>query len=290
MKLADFAVFLKLLPGVRRIALVFALGILAFCGHASGQTFPLALCNSSDGTLGIRWIVNAGSLHRAVSALSLQEQRTYFDTPCTFMIAKQRIQPYSAWNSVGTISIRSAREINRCCEQGVGAVMYDPESWQFTPPEEQRNPADFACKIATVVHAQGRLLIVAPAADLVGGGPQRFERFLKAKIAESMARCADVYEIQSQGTELDIQEFQSYVRRAVKQARGANPNIIILAGISTNPTGNTVSAKQLYACIKSVSDVVSGYWLNIPAGGTACPTCGEPKPEVAAELLKLMSK
>ena len=218
----------------------------------------------------------------------MDQQKQYFGTPCTFMVGKLKTQPYAQWNSIGTISIRSAGEMDRCCDEGIGAVMYDPEKWQFTPEEEQRNPGKYACKIAEIVHEQHLLLIVAPAADLVGGGPDRFDRFIQAKIAASMAKCADVYEIQAQGAELDAHAFASYVRKAAEQARGANPNIVVLAGISTNPMGKNVTAKELYACVKAVSDTVNGYWLNIPAGGAACPTCGEPKPEVAAELLERM--
>ncbi|WP_348263456.1 hypothetical protein P8935_02615 [Telmatobacter sp. DSM 110680] len=246
-------------------------------------------CAKADGSAGVRWIVNAGSLHHSVSVIPIEQQQRYFGSPCTFMVGKLKTPPYVQWNAIGTISIRSASEIDRCCDEGVGAVMYDPEKWQFTPEEEQRNPGEYACKIADLVHAQHRLLIVAPAADLVGGGPDRFDRFLRAKIAGSVAKCADVYEIQAQGAELDARDFASYVRRAAQQARRANPNIILLAGISTNPTGRSVTAKELFACVQAISDVVSGYWLNIPAGGAACPTCGEPKPEVAAELLQMMS-
>jgi hypothetical protein len=270
---------------LRRFILFLVIGA-AGARAALAQVPP---CTASNGDLGMRWIVNAGSLHRAAEAIPMDAQQKYFGTPCTFMVGKLKTQPYAGWNSLGTISIRSASERDRCCEEGVGAVLYDPEKWQFTPEEEQRNPGEFACKIAEKVHAQHRLLIVAPATDLVGGGPDRFDRFLHAKIAASMAKCADVYEIQAQGAELDEHEFASYVRKAAEQVRDAHPGIVVLAGLSTNPTGKSVTAKQIYKCVKAVSDVVSGYWLNIPAGGAACPTCGEPRPEVAAELLQMMA-
>ena len=92
--------------------------------------------------------------------------------------------------------------------------MYDPEKWQFTPEEEQRSPGPANTrKIAGIVHAQHRLLIVEPAADLVGRGRDRFDRFLHAKIAASMAKCADIHEIQAQGAELDARDFASNVCR-----------------------------------------------------------------------------
>jgi hypothetical protein len=281
---------MKLLTLRTPFALVFAFSFLIASNlcNSSQAVAQVPPCSQSDGSLGVRWIVNAGSLHGAASAIPFDQQRKYFGTPCTFMVAKLKTQPYAQWNSIATITIRSAGEMEHCCSEGAGAVMYDPEKWQFTPEQEQRNPGEYACQIAGIVHAQHRLLIVAPAADLVGGGPDRFDRFIHAKIAASMAKCADVYEIQAQGAEFDTRDFVSYVRKAAEQARNANPNIVVLAGISTNPMGKKVTANELYACLKAVSDVVSGFWLNIPAGGAACPTCGEPQPEVAAELLEMM--
>ncbi|MGA7245270.1 MAG: hypothetical protein WBX19_18950 [Terracidiphilus sp.] len=195
-----------------------------YAGHANAQSSSVAPrvlpCCQADGALGVRWIVNAGTLHHAVSAIPMEQQQRYFGTPCTFMVGKLKAQPYSQWNSIGTVSIRSATVLESCCDEGVGAVMYDPEKWQFTPDEERRNPGEYACKIAAIVHAHHRLLIVAPAADLVGGGPDRFDRFLRAKIAGSVAKCADVYEIQAQDAELDMHEFQSYVREGRRSRRG----------------------------------------------------------------------
>ncbi|HEV2215621.1 MAG TPA: hypothetical protein VGR64_10060 [Terracidiphilus sp.] len=256
---------------------------------ATEQAMSLPPCAASDGSLGVRWIVNAGSLRRAETAIPLDEQQRLFGTPCTFLIGKQKLEPYAQWNAVGTMTIRSADEAAQCCTEGVGAVLYDPEAWRFTPAEERAHPGAAACRVAERVHALHRLLIVAPAADLVGGGRERFSRFLKAKIAERSARCADVYEIQAQGTEPDVGAFRDFVRAATAQARAAHRGITVLAGISTNPTGREVSVDAVDACVRAVRDEVSGFWLNIPAGGAACPSCGEPKPEVAAELLKKMA-
>ena len=108
--------------------------------NASRVLAQVPPCIPSDGELGVRWIVNAGSLHHAASAISLDQQKQYFGTPCTFMVGKLKTEPFAQWNSIGTISIRSAGEVDQCCDEGVGAVMYDPEKWQFTPEEEQRNP------------------------------------------------------------------------------------------------------------------------------------------------------
>ena len=103
-----------------------------------------------------------------------------------------------------------------------------------------------------------------------------------------MAKCADVVEIQAQGAEANPARFRQFVDAEAQQARTANPNVLVLAGISTNPDGRRVSAQQLLAAVQAVRPVVSGFWLNIPAGGKYCPRCGEPHPEVAMRLLQAL--
>jgi hypothetical protein len=89
-------------------------------------------------------------------------------------------------------------------------------------------------------------------------------------------------DIQAQGSEANLSRFTSFVKEAAAQARGANPHVIVLAGISTNPSGELVSGAQFTSFYNAVRADVNGYWLNIPAQGTACPKCGTPQPKVAA--------
>jgi hypothetical protein len=262
---------------------------------ASSQLAPavaIPSCSKADGGPGLRWIVNAGSLHHSLAAIPMELQQRTFDSPCTFMIGKLSQEPYASWKAIATISIKSFADTGHCCKEGIGAVLYDPEAWEFTPVDEQQHPGDYACKIASLVHAQHRILIAAPATDLVGKWPDlarrtgdRYDHFVQSGVAASMARCADVYEIQAQGAEAESSRFRSYVEAIRKQVRAQNPKIIVLAGISTNPNGRTVSADQVYSSVRAVLPLVDGFWLNIPAGGAFCPQCGQPQPAVAAQLL-----
>lgn len=274
-------------------------GSMAVALHAQSAAAPeLPPCLKQDGSLGVRWIVNAGSLKRSSNAIPVDVQRRYFGTRCTFLTGMARNPSYQDWNAINTMSITDASKAEQCCgNEPVRAILYDPEAWEFTPRDQQLHPAEYACKLAAIVHAQHRLLIVTPATNLIGvidpsskANHNRYDRFVAVNIAGGMARCADVYEILAQGSEMNTAKFSSYVHAIAAQARRANPNIVLLAGISTNPSGQKVTADGVYAAVKSVSDVVSGYWLNIPAGGAYCPRCGEPQPEVAARLLQLMSK
>jgi len=79
-----------------------------------------------------------------------------------------------------------------------------------------------------------------------------------------------------------------FVKEAAEQARSVNPKVIVFAGLSTNPNGRHVTPKDLYDAVLATRNDVAGYWLNIPGGGAACPKCGEPQPQVAVELLKML--
>ncbi|MGH8280448.1 MAG: hypothetical protein ACRETQ_12935 [Gammaproteobacteria bacterium] len=249
----------------------------------------------------LRWIVVAGSLQRSQAAFPLALQRRYFDSPCTFLVAGHRLQAdYRNWVATSTQSSPSLAGVARIVENpSTAAVIYDPEAWPMTPPAEQTDPARAVCQAEAMAHAHHKLLIATPAVDLLRfvapqsqrrlrgrGHSRRYREFEQTGLAGSIARCADVYEIQAQGSEMDTAKFRQFVLAEARQARQANPRVVILAGISTNPSGQRVTAQQLYAAVQSVRRSVSGYWLNIPAGGKYCPRCGEPQP--ARQLLERM--
>jgi hypothetical protein len=245
---------------------------------------------------GLRWLVDSRSLQHSRGEFPLELQRKYFDSPCTFLVGDGAGLPdYRDWSSVRTRTITTLATLDRAVSDSLAAaVLYDPEVWDMTPPEEQRHPVEAACRAASAAHANHKLLIATPAINLVRflrpgapAGGQRFAEFEKTSVAGDMARCADVYEIQAQGVETNRDQFRAFVLAEVRQARAANPGIIVLAGISTNPMGQHVTAQQVLKAVESVREIVDGFWLNIP-GGPYCPTCGVPQPKVAVELLRLL--
>lgn len=241
--------------------------------------------------------MNAGSLRAAQAKFPLDLQRKYFDSPCTFLVLGQHIAPdYREWHAARAHSAPNLEALQRAADDStVSALLYDGEAWEMTPPEEQHDPAAAACHAASIAHAHGDILIATPAIDLMrildpgeARGGRRFEAFTESGLAGRIARCADVYEIQAQGAERDTGKFRRFVEAEAKQARAANPQIVVLAGISTNPTGQRVTVEELFQAVQAVRGVVNGFWLNIPAGGKYCPTCGQPQPQVAVELLEKM--
>ena len=88
--------------------------------------------------------------------------------------------------------------------------------------------------------------------------------------------------------ESNTDEYTDFVDQAAYQARTANPNIVVLAGISTNPGSLSVTAGNLFQASYATRDSVDGYWLNIPNPGAECPRCKSPRPDIALELLHML--
>jgi hypothetical protein len=174
---------------------------------------------------------------------------------------------------------------------GTYAVLYDPEAWSFTPVAEQRDPVQAATRAAAVAHAHGLRLIVTPALNLTtvlapGRQQPRWRAFLDLNLVARLAGLADIIELQAQSLERDTAVYTAFVQAATSQARTANPRIIVLAGLSTNPPGAPVDSQQLTAAVRATRSMVDGYWLNIPGRGPRCPTCNAPRPDIAIQTLQ----
>ena len=173
---------------------------------------------------------------------------------------------------------------------GTFGVLYDPEAWAFTPVAEQQNPVRAATAAAAAAHAHGLQLIVAPAIDLAtvldsnGKGPE-WRQFLDLDLVGRLAKVADVVELQAQSLEQDTRVYTAFVHSAAAQAGAARPGIDLLAGLSTNPPGVAVDAKELTADIRATRPVADGYWVNVPVPGAQCPTCHAAQPGVAVQVL-----
>jgi len=205
-------------------------------------------------------------------------------------------QPLAVAGAEPVVTFSSAGELSQEVSggqlpAGPRALLYDPEAWSFTPHAEQLNPASAAQRARDIAHAHGLSLIVAPALNLTtlrpdpGGGP-RWKQFLRRGLAGSMAKVADVLDIQAQSLERSTSTYAEFVREAAAQARAANPRVAILAGLSTNPPGAPVTSQQLTAVIHATRGIVDGYWLNIPGRGPRCPTCNSPRPDVGRATLR----
>jgi hypothetical protein len=238
------------------------------------------------------WIVNQGALSQLGKAgLGQRQIEELFGTRDTFLTGTGA----GAGRAIHTVTFTSYAKLSAALAdgalpRGARAVLYDNEHWPLTPVAEQQNPAKYEALAAAAVHAHHLLFVSTPATTLTDvlapGATDRYAAYLRLDLAASAARHADAIDIQAQGAEADLAKYVAFVRAAAAQARAANPRVLVFAGISTNPSGQQVTAAQFAAAVNAVRRYVNGFWLNIPAGGIACPRCGTPQPQVALPLLR----
>ena len=273
------------------------------------STLLLSAC--SIGGIGSQTATPTSSSHKytwmiANSALPLLERadasgtlaKTYFDTANTYLLGANSANFPARWQSTPTAVFSSYADLQKAFATNsinaqVKAIVYDNEDWSFIPVQEQHHPELYDQLAAELVHQYHLIFIATPATNLAQvinpTSGNRYNNFLHLGIAGEAARYADVYEIQAQGSEMNTTVYTAFVRQAAEQARAANPNVKVLAGLSTNPSGQQVTGEDLYQAVIATQSSVSGYWLNIPAAGTRCPRCGTPQPQIAVDFLKKLS-
>ena len=183
---------------------------------------------------------------------------------------------------------RFARDVSSgAIPPSVRVVMYDPEGWDETPLNEQQDPITYIERFAALAHARGYFVIITPHPSLVsvpgaacGQLPEETAEaaYLRCRIAEGAARYADAYETQAQALERDPKAYRAFVSQTAAQARAANPNVIMLSGLSTAP-GYPATPEMLFAAWSSVEGVVDGHYLSLARLHY---------PEVAAAFLKMV--
>jgi hypothetical protein len=242
---------------------------------------------------GLTWVIDRSALAALGSAgMSNSQLSELFNNAHTYIVGSAsgtaESANISAWISPQSITVTDLRPAG--FSRGAAAVLYDVEDWALTPKAQQQNPAKYEAEGHRLARTRGVVFIAAPAMDLVhvldpNGSGTVAQRFLTLDLIGQAARNADVVDIQAQGLEGSSQ-YTSFVTAAAAQAKATNPDVRVLAGLSTNPAGRTIGAAALARDAESVRGVVDGYWLNIPSSGTACPTCGTARPQVAVLWLE----
>jgi hypothetical protein len=245
----------------------------------------------------IQWLFNGPGV--AAMAASPEASRILQNTRPFVMWGRSITGVPPNWGAVPVISFKNFGAIRDALEMGtlgpeIKGVMYDYEKWRFTPVEEQKNPAGYVMEAANLVHARGLLFLTAPAVNLVevmepnASPKQRDETYLRLGIAADAARYADVFDIQAQRFESDTARYANFVRQAAAQARQANPKVVVLAGISTQPIGQQVTVNEILSAIAATRDVVDGYWFNIPEPSEYSPLATAFRPDIAVDVLRLL--
>lgn len=151
-------------------------------------------------------------------------------------------------------------------------VMYDPENWAGTPVAEKQDPIRYLGMFGGLAHAYGLRVILAPALDLgtVAGSviPRRPgetlpQWYLRVNIAGNAAAAGDLVLVQNQSQTADISQYQWLYNSARRQARAANPAVIVNSEVSAR----NGTASQMAAAAQSVN--ADGYYVaaagDIPA-------------------------
>ena len=274
--------------------LLLATGCSANSPAPAPTTPPTSTATGTAGNAaGLTWVIERTALAELGTAgMSNAQLSELFNNAHSYILGSASATAESAnlrnWLSPQSITVTDLRSAG--FRRGADAVLYDVEDWAQTPKAQQQNPAEFESQGYRLARASGVVFIVAPAMDLVrvldpDGAGTVAQRFLSLDLVGQAARNADIVDIQAQGLEGSAQ-YTAFVTAAARQARAANPNVKVLAGLSTNPSGRTIGAAVLTQDANSVRGVVDGYWLNIPSAGSACPTCGTARPQVAVPWLE----
>jgi hypothetical protein len=191
--------------------------------------------------------------------------------------------------SFGSTAVMAAAVAAGALPAGTGALLYDPEHWEFTPVEEQLQVERHVMVARSVADHLGATLIAAPAVSLTrllpGRVRDRYASYLEAGIAASAA-AADIVDVQAQNAVRDTDLYAAFVAAAGEQVHAVSPGTGVIAGLSTNPPGAPVDAAMLTSAIEATAGVVTGYWLNVPSPGRHCPTCNPPRPDIGIAALR----
>ena len=248
----------------------------------------------------ISWMISSESsrtLERyAGNGLSQPELDAFFDNTSSYQLARYpqntATSPFPSASSTEVFGDYNTlvSALDSGLAPNVHAVMYNPEAWSFTPAEQQRNPALYEMLAAEAAHAHGLKLIAAPAVDLLSvNGDRRdgtiYDQYIADGYAAAAAKYADVYEIQAQGLGRNTLEYSQFVSQAAAQAKAANPNVTVFAGLSTSTNGISVTSSELYADVHATENMLAGYWLNIAGPSPYSPNVTQSHPQVAVALL-----
>jgi hypothetical protein len=275
----------------RVLAAALVAGMLAGCaGQNPGHRASPAPASTAGSQ--VTWMLTRSALSQMLSDPSV---RPLLERTRVYELLQPGQRPLAGISAEPVVTFSSVAELRaalatRALPPSAQAVLYDPEAWSYTPATEQRNPVAAAKQAAGLAHAHGLKIIVSPALNLTtvlapGSSVPHWRQFLDLGLARSMARVANAVEVQAQSLERYPAGYATFVREAAAQARAGNPDVSVLAGLSTNPPGAAVDSHQLTAAIQASQADVNGYWLNIPGNGPRCPACNAPRPDIGAQVL-----
>jgi hypothetical protein len=231
------------------------------------------------------WMATQGTIGR-INNLQSGAAARFFDAPTSYGLGGgwRSSVPTQSWASAAAFidDLHAGRVLPT-----IQAVMYDPENWLATPVRERRDPVTAMTAFARTARAAGYQVVLTPHPNLVDVpramcGRQVDETtesaFLRCEIQAHAARVADVVEVQAQFLQQNEVAYRALIQRATAQARGANPSVVVLAGLSTRFAERSDVMLRAW---DAVLGVVDGHYLAMPEGI---------RPVVAAQFLAQVSR
>jgi hypothetical protein len=269
----------------------------------------------------VKWLMEAGEIGDIINAGAQGSAlaKAYFDNPETYIwgtTSYSQAVPTMDFKTVsapGTCDGGSGNELAATlasCSNvpsTLQAVTLDLEHWCDSAPSEQVDPIgtyqsayqavkQFNTNCRAGAGQKPLLFIATPGTDLTdvyaGDGGCRsagdgFHKYICLGLAAGFGANSDIYEPQAQACETAPAEFQWFVTQAASQARGANPNVVMMTGLTADPTRlPTCDPNILFQDVSNTLGIVDGYWLNV-FGNPCSSTMSDG--EVAAALLGLMN-
>lgn len=220
----------------------------------------------------MRWIATGWNIH-LLNKADPETAAYFFNTPASFGIGYRPADNPVLDGFAATPTLRYASYAQFASDIAHGAiispytaVLYDPEDWPQTPPDERRDPVTYMRLFARLAHAHGFYVIETPARDLgnvsrTSCPKQRGESldqwYLRCGLAGSAAACSDAVVIQSQVHTTNLDAYRWLVSRARQQALTPNPYAVILAEVSTNYG----SPAQMAAAVQSAE--IDGFYVSM---------------------------
>ncbi len=211
----------------------------------------------SDGNE-IHIITRAGLRHlREAGREGRRAARTLYNNENAYIVCKDGQTPPKGWKCKWAILFPSYADFEAAHQQGripkgVDAVVYDNEHWAQTPREEKTHAIKYARKFGELAHKLGMVYIAAPT-----------QKWFNAD-----ARFADIIDLQLQGREVHTRAYAAAIRKAVKFADKHNPDMKIIAQISSNKnhldpdhSGNIDDGiEKAERDILENLDMIDGFW------------------------------
>jgi hypothetical protein len=264
--------------------------VVALCLMGCGSPLRSSLAHptavpSSTSLAPHHWLLAAsGAMLLEGTAVGMQFLHA-IDTPATYEIIHSAQSTDPLPQATHVESFQSYQAMQAAFAKGtilpqVKVILYDNEHWQGTPATEQQNPFRYVPLAEQLVHQHGLQFMNTPAADLsqvlTPLAPDQYQGYTQAHLA-TLAADADIFEIQAQNAPT-VADYLTFAKQAIEQARMANPQAMLLLGITAKTNGPT--AQQLLQEVQGTHASVDGYWLNILGGAVG--------PATALALIQLL--